>query len=152
MRLPEETGAAGVCEWGRPGASGPGAGETRGYRGFSGLWEPRGPRELGVAPVREWWEVRRPRVAGVRGDREWRKGTEYGANPREKGSCRRRKGLRGGDLERTPAGRDRGALPPTAGLGLESGLREDPQSDGFESHELGFETRIRVQRQSGSSP
>lgn len=73
--------APGVCERGRPGASGPGAGETRGSRGFSVCWEPWGPRELGVAPVGERWEVGRLREAGVRGDRELRKGTEWGAKP-----------------------------------------------------------------------
>lgn len=44
-----------------------------GYRDFSASWEPRGRRELGVAPVGERLEVGRPGAAGVWGDRERRK-------------------------------------------------------------------------------
>lgn len=63
--------------------------------------------------------------------------------PPPKSSCWRRKGLRGGDLERTRPGRDRGALPPTAGLGLDGVQTEDPQRQGSVLQELGFETRGR---------
>lgn len=52
-KRPERRGSA---SGGTGAASGSGAGETRGSRGFSVLWEPRGPRELGVAPC---WTCRR---------------------------------------------------------------------------------------------
>lgn len=116
LKRPERRGSASGV--GGPGASGSGVGETRGYRGFP---VPRGPRELGVAPVGRAVGGGETEGGRGRGDRERRKGTEYGDPPLPaKGSRRRRKGLRGGDLERTPPGRDRGALPPTAALGLES--------------------------------
>lgn len=127
----------GSASGGRPGASGPGVGETRGYRGFSVLWEPRGPRELGVAPVGERWEVGRPRAAGVRGDRERRKGTEYGASPR------RRAAVGGGrvcgveTLNELLRGGTAAPCPPPRS-GTEVGT-QDPRRKGFEPQELGFE-------------
>lgn len=120
LKRPERRGSA---SGGDPERAAPGP-ERRGDTGVSRCSGSLGGRENWEWPLSErggrWGDRGRRRVLG---DREWRKGTEYGANPREKGSCRRRKGLRGGDLERTPPGRDRGALPPTAGQGLESGLR-----------------------------
>lgn len=121
------------------------------------------PRCPGGRGGRENWEWPLSESGGRWGDRG-RPGSEVtgsgGKAPRTvrnhpltphpaKGSRRRRKGLRGGDLERTPPGRDRGALPPTAALGLES---EPRTLEGkAEPQELGLETRVRVQRESGSS-
>lgn len=64
-RLPEVTRASGVCERGRPGASGPGTGETRGIPGILGALGAAGAERTGSGPCRR--EVGGGETEGGRG-------------------------------------------------------------------------------------